>query len=140
MLDKRIMCLDLGLARIGVAQSDMLGITAQGVTVIQVKDFQTNLAEIKKLVKENNVGKIIVGYPLNLDGSEGNKARAIREQFEELKENLDCEMELWDERFSTKQAERILEEGNVHWKKKKQVIDKMAAQVILQGYLESHSL
>ena len=140
MLDKRIMCLDLGLARIGVAQSDLLGITAQGVTVIQVKDFETNLAEIKKLVKENNVGKIIVGYPLNLDGSEGNKARAIREQFEKLKENLDCEMELWDERFSTKQAERILEEGNVHWKKKKQVIDKMAAQVILQGYLQSHSL
>ena len=139
MLSGRIMCLDLGDARIGVAMSDMLGITAQGKEVIQSKSDDVNLAKFKTLISENNVTKLVVGYPLNMDGTEGEKAKAIRVQFEFIKENVNIEAILWDERMSTVMAHRALDEGNVHWKKKKNVVDMLAAQVILQSYLDSQN-
>jgi putative Holliday junction resolvase len=134
------MCLDLGERRIGVAVSDLLGVTAQGVTVIESTEESQDLDRIKDLMKQYNVIKLVVGYPLNLDGTEGNKAKAVREQFERIAAEVACEAVLWDERFSTKEAERALDMDNVHWKKKKQVVDMMAAQIILQGYLASNIL
>ncbi len=135
MLQGRIMCLDLGTSRIGVALSDLLGYTAQGAETIQSKGFEADLETIKQLIKKHQVFRLIIGYPLNLDGSEGNKAKAIREQYEAISAQVGIETLLWDERFSTKEAERAL-----HWKKKKQAIDRMAAQIILQSYLEYLSL
>lgn len=140
MLKGRILCLDIGEKRIGVAVSDLLGYTAQGVEVMQSEGFDQDMKKIKELVKKYDVFKVIIGYPLNLDGSEGNKAKAIREQYERIAEQLECETMLWDERFSTKEAERALDLDRVNWKKKRQVIDKMAAQIILQGYLEYESM
>lgn len=118
----------------------MLGYTAQGVEVIQSRGLDADIEKIKELIKKHNVIKLIVGYPKNLDGTEGNKARSVREQFERIAEEVDCEAELWDERFSTKEAERALELEHVNWKKKKDVIDKMAAQIILQSYLDYESI
>ncbi len=135
MLKGRIMCLDLGQRRTGVAVSDMLGYTAQPVGIIESKGLQQDIEKIKQLIKEKEVFRLVIGYPLNLDGSEGAKAKAVREQYEKIKESVDCETVLFDERLSTKQAERMLDMENVGWKKRKNVVDVMAAQIILQNYL-----
>lgn len=140
MLKGRIMCLDLGEKRIGVAVSDLLGYTAQGVCVIASAGFDSDIAKIKELIKEKDVFRIVVGYPLNLDGSEGAKAKTVRQQCDRIRENVDCDVVLYDERLSTKQAERMLDMENVSWKKKRNVVDIMAAQIILQGYLATVGL
>ena len=140
MLDKRIMCLDLGGSRTGVAVSDIMGMTAQGAGVIRVKGFEEDLREYRKIIEEKNVGKLIIGYPLNLDGTEGEKAASVRAQYEKIKDALDgIEVILWDERLSTKEAERAFAETGKNWKKKREVIDEMAAQIILQSYLDSNT-
>ncbi|MBQ1465294.1 MAG: Holliday junction resolvase RuvX [Eubacteriaceae bacterium] len=139
MLDKRIMCLDLGGSRTGVAVSDIMGMTAQGAGVIRVKGFEEDLKEYRKIIEEKNVGKLIIGYPLNLDGTEGEKAASVRAQYEKIRDALDgIEVILWDERLSTKEAERAFAETGKNWKKKREVIDEMAAQIILQSYLDSN--
>lgn len=139
MLDKRIMCLDLGGSRTGVAVSDIMGMTAQGAGVIRVKGFEEDLREYRKIIEEKNVGKLIIGYPLNLDGTEGEKAASVRAQYEKIRDALDgIEVILWDERLSTKEAERAFAETGKNWKKKREVIDEMAAQIILQSYLDSY--
>ena len=139
MLDKRIMCLDLGGSRTGVAVSDIMGMTAQGAGVIRVKGFEEDLREYRKIIEEKNVGKLIIGYPLNLDGTEGEKAASVRAQYEKIRDALDgIEVILWDERLSTKEAERAFAETGKNWKKKREVIDEMAAQIILQSYLDSN--
>ncbi len=140
MLKGRIMCLDLGEKRIGVALSDPLGYTAQGAGTIVSGGFEADIAKIKALAAEKDVFRIVIGYPLNLDGSEGAKAKSVREQYERIKAHVDCDVVLYDERFSTKQAERMLDMENVNWKKKKQVVDTLAAQIILQGYLDTAGL
>ncbi|MFA0816435.1 MAG: Holliday junction resolvase RuvX [Anaerofustis sp.] len=134
------MCLDLGTSRIGVAVSDLLGYTAQGVDTIQSKGLDADIRTIQELIKKHQVFRLIIGYPINMDGSEGNKAKTIREQYEAISAEVGIETLLWDERLSTKEAERALDMDQVHWKKKKQVIDRMAAQIILQSYLDYQSL
>ncbi len=138
MLNGRIMCLDMGEARIGVAVSDLLGMTAQGAGVIFNTDFDEVLSEIQAKIKEKDVFLLIVGYPLNLDGTEGHKAEAVRLQYEKIKENVPCDAILWDERFSTKQAQRALDEAGYNRKKSLKHIDEMAAQIILQSYLDTN--
>ena len=138
MLTKRIMCLDLGESRTGVAVSDLLGITAQGAGVIQCRSFDEDITEFLKIIKEKDVGLVVVGYPLNMDGTEGAKAQRVKEQYNILKEKLPCDVILWDERLSTKEAERAFDQTGKNWKKKINVIDEMAAQIILQSYLDSN--
>ena len=139
MLDKRIMCLDIGKARTGVAVSDIMGMTAQGAGVIQAKGFEEDLKEYKRIIDERGVGTLVIGYPLNLDGTEGERASDVRAQYEALKEALEgIDVILWDERLSTKEAERAFAETGKNWKKKRQVIDEMAAQIILQSYLDAN--
>ncbi len=140
MLKGRIMCLDLGEKRIGVAVSDLLGYTAQGAGTIICGGFEADIAKIKALIKEKDVFRLVVGYPLNLDGSEGARAKAVRQQYERIKENVDCDVVLYDERLSTKQAERMLDMENVSWQKKRKIVDTLAAQIILQGYLDTAGL
>lgn len=139
MLDKRIMGLDYGSKTIGVAVSDLLGMTAQGVETIdineQIKDFK--IKRLKELVNEYNIGKIVVGLPKNMDNSIGFRGEATLYFVEVLKKKIkSVEVILQDERLTTMGAERVLLEANVSRKKRKHVIDKMAAVLILQTYLD----
>lgn len=132
----RILALDTGEKRIGVAVSDPLGIIAQGVTVIARRDPETDLNEIKKIVEEYKADSIVVGMPINMDGTKGKSAEKVNEFVEALKGRLSIPVYTYDERLSTKESEKFLISANVSRKKRKQVIDKMAAQLILESYLE----
>ena len=132
----RILGLDVGTKTIGVAVSDPLGFTAQGVKTIRRSTLESDLAEIRTLVESYQVEEIVVGLPLNMNGSEGPSAAMAREMGEAVAEALPVRVIYRDERLSTMAAERILLEGDVSRKKRKQVIDKMAAAYILQGYLD----
>ena len=139
MLDKRIMGLDYGSKTIGVAVSDLLGMTAQGIETInineQVKDFK--IKRIKELVNEYNIGKIVVGLPKNMDNSIGFRGEATLYFVEVLKKKIkSVEVILQDEGVTTMGEERVLLEANVSRKKRKDVIDKMAAVLILPTYLD----
>ncbi len=134
----RILCLDVGQKRIGIALSDSMGWTAQGHSVLQ-RTSGDDMARISALCSENEVETIVVGFPLNMNGTEGPKAMEIKEYARELAEYTGLRVELWDERLTTVTAEKILIQADVSRRKRKQVIDKMAATVILQSYLDSHT-
>ncbi|ACL69337.1 Holliday junction resolvase RuvX [Halothermothrix orenii] len=131
----RIMGLDYGDRRIGVAISDKLGMTAQGQEVIIRKTPEEDLEVIKGLIDKYEVEEIIVGMPKNMDGSLGPRAEKTRDFIDFLQKSLDTPVKVWDERLSTVEAERVLIEADVSRKKRKGVIDKVAASIILQGYL-----
>lgn len=135
----RILGLDVGTKTIGVAVSDEMGWTAQGIETIKVDmDTEKNgVDRIHELVKEYDVDSIVVGFPKNMNGSVGPRGEACQQFAELLKEVLNLPVTLWDERLSTMAAERVLISGDVSRKKRKKVIDKMAAVMILQGYLDS---
>ncbi|HHY14580.1 MAG TPA: Holliday junction resolvase RuvX [Firmicutes bacterium] len=132
----RIMGLDVGEKTIGVAVSDPLGWTARGVTVIRRVSLEQDLAALKTLAGEHEVGKIVVGLPRRTDGSYGPETEKMYQFGEELKRTLELAVEYWDERFSTVVANRVLLEGDVSRAKRRKVIDKVAATVILQAYLD----
>jgi len=133
----RILSLDVGRKKIGMALSDALGITAQGLQTLLRKNKNSDLEQIKKIIREMNVSKVIVGLPLNMDGTEGPMAREIYDFVERLKGEIGLPVELWDERLTTIQAERALLEPDLSRKKRKKLDDRVAAQLILQGYLDS---
>ena len=132
----RVLALDFGEKRIGVAVSDPLGIIAQGVTVITRKDPETDLKEIEKIVGEYKAESVVVGMPINMDGTKGKSAEKVNEFVETLKGRLSIPVHTYDERLSTKESEKFLISADVSRKKRKSVIDKMAAQLILESYLE----
>lgn len=135
----RIMGLDVGDKTIGVAISDAMGWTAQGIETIKVdlNNGEKGFDRLKELVQEYEVEKMVVGLPKNMNGSIGFRGEITKEYVSELEENINLPTILWDERLSTMAAERILLSGDVSRKKRKKVIDKMAAAMILQGYLDS---
>jgi len=133
----KIMGLDVGDVRTGVAVSDALGWTAQGKEVIKSKSLEEDIEYIASLVEEYNVEKIVVGLPKNMNGSLGPRAEKVLNFVENLKNRLDLPIITWDERLSTVAAERTLIQADLSRKKRKEVIDKMAAVVILQNYLDS---
>ncbi|MDO7788703.1 Holliday junction resolvase RuvX [Desulforamulus aquiferis] len=134
----RIMGLDVGDKTIGVAISDPLGWTAQSIEVIRRKDnIDQDLSRLGELVKEYSVERFLVGMPKNMNGTIGPQGEKVMEFIEQLKRKIDLPVKIWDERLSTVAAERTLLEADVSRSKRKKVIDKMAAAVILQGYLDS---
>lgn len=133
----RIMGLDVGEKTIGVAVSDPLGWTAQGISVIRRTALQEDLKALSAIIQEYDVTKLLVGLPRRTDGSYGPEADKIYSFGGELERKLKLPVEYWDERFSTVAARRILLEGDVSRAKRRQVIDKVAAAVILQAYLDS---
>lgn len=135
----RILGLDVGEKTIGVAASDVMGWTAQGITVIRRSTLEQDFAELRAIVKEYDVDKFVVGMPRRTDGSYGSEAEKVRSFGEELEREFELPVEYWDERFSTAAAERILLEGDVSRAKRRRVIDKVAAAVILQAYLDRQS-
>lgn len=133
----RTLGLDFGTKTIGVAASDALGLTAQTVTTIRRTNLKADLAALKGLVHEYEVERFVVGLPLNMDGTEGPRAEATRKFVDALTQALGLPVELWDERLSTVAAQRTLLEADLSRAKRREVIDQMAAQFILQGWLDA---
>lgn len=133
----RILGIDLGDVRIGIAVSDPLGLTAQGVEVIRRKPDDNGLKRIGELIQQYDVEKIALGFPKNMNGTIGPRGEKTQEFAKQLEEAFKLPVILWDERLSTMAAERMLIEADVRRDKRKQVVDKMAAAIILQNYLDS---
>jgi putative Holliday junction resolvase len=135
----RALGLDVGSKTIGVAASDELGWTAQAVITVRRTNLRADLAQLKQLVTDRGIDHLIVGLPLNMDGSEGPSAQEARKVGDALAEQVPLTVIYWDERLSTVAAQRALLEGNASRKKRKEVIDQVAAAFILQGWLDSRS-
>ncbi|HBQ25120.1 MAG TPA: Holliday junction resolvase RuvX, partial [Syntrophomonas sp.] len=132
----RIMGLDVGEKRIGIAISDPMGWTAQGHSVLQRSVLEIDIKNINQLCQEYEVEIIVIGLPRNMDGSIGPKALEVQEFAQLLENSLGINIAYWDERLTTKSAERVLIEADLSRRRRKQVIDKMAAVYILQAYLD----
>lgn len=136
----RIMGIDLGDKNIGIAVSDELGWTAQGIDTIKRQgSIKNDLDIIKEIVQKYEVRKIVVGLPRNMDGSTGPQGQKALDFAKKIRNDLDLPVETWDERLSTVAAERMLISADVSRAKRRKVIDKIAASVILQGYLDAHA-
>jgi putative Holliday junction resolvase len=133
----RTLGLDVGTKTIGVAVTDGLGLTAQGVTTIRRTSLKADLAALGALAREHEATRAVIGLPLNMDGTEGPRAEASRKFADSVTQALGLEVEFWDERLSTVAAERTLLEADLSRAKRRQVIDQMAAQFILQGWLDA---
>ena len=132
----RTMSLDLGDVRIGIAISDILNIIANGLETYNRQSDEKDVQYIANLVKEHNVKVIVLGLPINMDGTKGERVEKTYAFAEKLKKVVDCKIDYMDERLTTVTAERVLIDGNVRRDKRKQVIDKLAAAIILQSYLD----
>ena len=132
----RIMGLDVGSVRIGVAVSDETGLIARGLETLTRKSWERDLDVLSDLIVANEVQHIVVGNPLNMDGSIGRQAELVRQFIERLQKITNLEIQLWDERFSSASAEKVLIEGGMQRSKRKLVIDKVAAVIILQNFLD----
>jgi len=133
----RILALDHGTRRIGVAVSDELKMIAQPIEFIPAEPFTAFLDRLRVLIREKEVELILIGMPRNMDGSYGEAARRVREFITVLQEAVPIPLKVWDERLTSRQAERLLIEGNVGRKDRKGKIDKTAAALLLQSYLDS---
>jgi len=134
----RVLGLDVGSRTIGVAVSDELGMAAHGVKTLQRRGTHKDVAQVLELVRAYQAERIVVGMPYELDGSVGPRATRVRVFFDALA-GAGLAVDEWDERYSTVEAEATLLEANVSRARRKEVIDQMAAQVILQGWLDAQS-
>lgn len=132
---KRIMAIDYGDARTGIAISDLLCTITGTTTVIHSYSPDRTAAEIARLARENDVGELVMGFPRNMDGSEGPRAEKYRAFAAEVEEVCGLPVRLWDERRTTVEAHNILSAHNYHGKKRKNTVDAVAASLILEGYL-----
>ena len=135
----RILGLDFGSRTVGVAVSDELGLTAQGVEIIRRKSpgkLRQTLARIEELVISYNAEKIVLGYPKHINNSEGERCERTMEFKEKLAYRMELPVILWDERFTTVAAEEIMKESGIRREHRKEYVDEIAAMLILQGYLD----
>ena len=131
----KIMAIDYGDARTGIAMSDLLCSIVGTTTVIHSRNTEKTIAQICTMVQDSDVGEIVVGLPKNMDGTEGARAELCREFAEKLKEATGLPVTMWDERRTTVEAHNILSQHNYHGKKRKNTVDAVAASLILEGYL-----
>lgn len=136
---KRVLALDVGDKRTGAAISDELGITAQALGVHERTGYKSDLAWIRGFMKEYDIGRVVVGLPLNMNGSRGERAMAAERYAEKLRVDTGLEVSLWDERMTTMEAERFLIETGMSRMKRKKKIDQAAAQLILSGWLSANA-
>lgn len=132
----RTMGLDVGTHTIGIAISDELGITAQGFKTLRRKSIEGDLEELAMIIHQFEIEKIVVGLPKNMNGTLGRQAEIVLKWVEVLKNNTHVPVDIWDERLSTVGASKVLLEADLSRRKRKKVIDKLAAVLILQGYLD----
>ena len=137
---KRALGIDLGEARVGVAVSDELGMLAHPLETIVVKDVGDPLGRVAQLAKEKDVSHVIIGLPKNMDGTTGAAAEKARTFADKLREKVECTVRLWDERLTTVAAQRYLHDAGRNVKQSRAVIDQVAAQIILQGWLDSQAM
>ena len=133
----RVLALDHGTVRIGVALSDELKMIASPLEYIPAEPFTEFLVRLRQLLSEKEVEQIVVGMPRNMDGSYGPAAEKVRQFIEQLRGELTIPIRTWDERLTSSQANRILIQGNVRRDKRKETVDKMAAAILLQSYLDA---
>lgn len=138
----KILSLDVGMKRIGVAVSDALGWTAQGLETIHLKgeDPKESFSRIRTIINEHHIKEIVVGLPKNMDGTIGPRGEQCQQFAEALEKELQLPVKMYDERLTTQAAERTLIEADVSRKKRKKVVDKMAAVIILQSYLDQRQM
>ncbi len=134
----RVMALDVGSKRIGVAVSDPLGITAQGLDTIQRQNKRRDLEALGQVLAKYEVREIVVGLPLRLSGAEGTQSEKMRRFAEDLHAHFGVTVHLWDERWTSTEANRLLRETDLSIKKRGQAVDRMAAILILQSWMEAH--
>ena len=132
----RILAIDFGLVRLGLALSDALGITAQGLETLQRSNKEADLSAIARLAREHSVAGIILGHPIGPSGQETEMSRRAARFAGELRSRVEVPVELWDERFTSAEADRSLQESGLDRRKRRQHRDRVAAQILLQSYLD----
>src|SRR5256885_430773 len=135
--EERILALDVGSRTIAPAVSDPLGITAQGLQTIRRKNRRTDFALLDKVVEQYKVKEIVVGYPLRLSGATGTQSEKMSAFAEQLRARYELPVHLWDERLTTAEAQRVLRESEMSTKRRGQVVDQLAAVLILQSFMAS---
>jgi len=136
----RILGLDVGSKTIGMAVSDPLGITAQGLETLRRKSKRTDLEALRAVIQKYGVAEIVVGYPLHMSGNAGAQSQRMAEFAELLREQFRLPVHLWDERLTTAQANRVLREAELSIQQRRAAVDRMAAVLILQSFIEARSL
>lgn len=135
----RILALDVGSKTIGLAISDPLGITAQGLETIRRRNKRADFASLEHVLRAYGVQEIVVGYPLRMSGSEGTQSERMSALAEELRQRFALPVHLWDERLTSAQANRLLRETSMSIRRRAQVVDRLAAVLILQSFLDYRS-
>ena len=133
----RILGLDVGSKTIGLAVSDPLGITAQGLETIRRKNKRTDFERLEEVIRRFEVAEIVVGYPLRLSGAEGSQAEKIRAFADQLQRHFKLPVHLWDERLSSAEANRLLRDSEMSIRRRGEVVDRLAAVLILQNWMEA---
>ena len=135
----RVLALDVGAKTIGLAVSDALGITAQGLETIRRRNKRADFATLEHVLRQHDVREIVVGYPLRMSGSAGTQSDRMTAFAEELRQRFALPVHLWDERLTSAQANRLLRETNMSIRRRAQVVDRLAAVLILQSFLDHRS-
>src|SRR5215469_13004085 len=135
----RVLGLDVGRRRIGLAISDPLGITAQGLSTLERRNRRLDLEELRQLLEKYQVEEIVVGNPLRMSGQSGPQAEKMASFADQLRRTFSIPVHLWDERLTTAEAHRLLDETEIRDSRRKEVIDKMAAVLILQSFLDARA-
>lgn len=135
----RILGLDVGVRRIGIAVSDLLGVTAQGLQTLHRRNRRYDLDELRRVIRQYEISEIVVGNPLQMSGEVGRQAEKMATFAGQIEHTFDIPVHLWDERLTTAEAHRLLDETEIRDQKRKEVIDKMAAVLILQSFLDARA-
>ena len=133
----RILGLDVGSKRIGLALSDPLGITAQGLETLQRQNKRSDFAQLEQVIREHRVAEIVIGLPLRMTGAEGIQAEKMQGFADQIRRRFRLPVHLWDERLSSAQANRLLRETDMSIKRRGEVVDQMAAVLILQSWMDA---
>lgn len=134
---RRILGLDVGSKTIGLAVSDPLGISAQGLETIRRKNKRTDFEQLAQVIQKYEIGELVVGYPLRMSGLEGAQAEKMQRFAAELRQRFELPVHLWDERLTSAQANRLLRETDMSIKRRSEVVDRMAAILILQSWMDA---
>ena len=133
----RILALDLGKKRIGLALSDALGITAQGLPTLERTNIREDLTELERLITENEVTLILMGQPLHMSGREGRQVEYARDFADRLAKRTGVEIRFWDERLTTVEALRVLKDSGISIEKRARAVDRLSAVILLESYLDT---